>query len=57
LVGGISFAIMTVGSTALGRRGFFVTKRLGWLPHVEEEPPLRLWLPLPIRAESLDCTR
>jgi len=35
LVGGISFGVMIVGSAALGRRGFFLLQRLGWLPKVE----------------------
>lgn len=38
IAGGISFGIMIVGSAALGRRGFFLLQRLGWLPKVEPEP-------------------
>ena len=38
LAGGISFAVMLLGSVAIGRRGFFVLQRLGWLPKVEPEP-------------------
>lgn len=39
LLGGISLAIMIVGSAVLGRRGFFLMQRLGWLPRVENQPP------------------
>jgi len=38
ILGGISFAIMILGSAALGRRGFFLAQRLGWLPEVEPAP-------------------
>ena len=38
IAGGISFAIMIIGSAAIGRRGFFLLRRLGWLPQVEAEP-------------------
>jgi intracellular septation protein A len=37
-IGGISFGVMIIGSAALGRRGFFLMKRLGWLPTDEAEP-------------------
>jgi len=36
IAGGISLAIMILGSAALGRRGFFLLQRLGWLPKVED---------------------
>jgi intracellular septation protein A len=38
LAGGISIAAMILGSAALGRRGFFLFQRLGWLPKVEGAP-------------------
>jgi intracellular septation protein A len=38
IAGGISFAIMIIGSAGIGRRGFFLLQRLGWLPKVEAEP-------------------
>ena len=41
LAGGISLAVMILGSAAVGRRGFFLLQRLGWLPKVEDAPPLR----------------
>ena len=38
LAGGISFGILLFGSIALGRRGFFLLQRLGWLPQVADAP-------------------
>jgi intracellular septation protein A len=38
LDGGISLALMIIASAVLGRRGFFLMKRLGWLPRVEDKP-------------------
>jgi len=38
LAGGISLAIMILGSATIGRRGFFLLQRLSWLPKVEPEP-------------------
>ena len=38
IIGGISLGVMIVGSAAIGRRGFFLLQRLGWLPKVEPEP-------------------
>ena len=39
LGGGVSLGIMLFASVALGRRGFFLLQRLGWLPKAEPEPP------------------
>ena len=36
-IGGISLGVMIAGSAALGRRGFFLMKRLGWLPADEAD--------------------
>jgi intracellular septation protein A len=38
IAGGISLGVMLLGSIALGRRGFFLVQRLGWLPKVEAAP-------------------
>jgi intracellular septation protein A len=36
-IGGISLGVMVAASAALGRRGFFLVKRLGWLPTDEAD--------------------
>ena len=38
IAGGISLAVMILGSAALGRRGFFLLQRLGWFPKVGPSP-------------------